>query len=76
MANETGKANEATQKPDLTPDLPNAAEEINPANDSRSLDIGESGQFAPGGYYNQHGVEKADRLNLDDIDTGGADNKS
>ncbi|HEY6189321.1 MAG TPA: hypothetical protein VIW80_16835 [Pyrinomonadaceae bacterium] len=56
--------------PDLKPDTtPNAAEENNPANDQRSLDIGESGQFAPGGYYNQHGVAEADRLDLDDIKT-------
>jgi hypothetical protein len=56
--------------PDLKPDTtPNAVEENNPANDQRSLDIGESGQFAPGGYYNQHGVAEADRLNLDDIKT-------
>jgi hypothetical protein len=68
--------NEATPKPNLTPDLPNAAEEVNPANDSRSLDIGESGQFAPGGYYNQHGVVESERLNLDDIDTGSSDDKS
>ncbi|HEX8143569.1 MAG TPA: hypothetical protein VF553_13290 [Pyrinomonadaceae bacterium] len=56
--------------PDLKPDTtPNAAEDNNPANDQRSLDIGESGQFAPGGYYNQHGVAEADRLDLDDIKT-------
>jgi len=56
--------------PDLKPDTtPNAVEENNPANDQRSLDIGESGQFAPGGYYNQHGVAEADRLDLDDIKT-------
>jgi hypothetical protein len=56
--------------PDLKPDTtPNAAEENNPANDQRSLDIGESGQFAPGGYYNQHGVAEDDRLDLDDIKT-------
>ena len=56
--------------PDLKPDTtPNAVEDNNPANDQRSLDIGESGQFAPGGYYNQHGVAEADRLDLDDIKT-------
>lgn len=56
--------------PDLKPDTtPNAAEDNNPANDQRSLDIGESGQFAPGGYYNQHGVAESDRLDLDDIKT-------
>ena len=31
-----------------------------------SLDIGESGQFAPGGYYNQQGVNAPDRRTLDD----------
>lgn len=53
--------------PDLTPDAtPNATEEINPANDRRSLDIGESGQFAPGGYYNQQGANKPERIDLDE----------
>jgi hypothetical protein len=33
--------------------------------EERSLDIGESGQFAPGGYYNQQGVNEP-RRNLDD----------
>lgn len=51
-------------KPDTTP---NAVEENNPANDQRSLDIGESGQFAPGGYYNQHGAAQSDRLDLDEF---------
>jgi hypothetical protein len=34
--------------------------------EERSLDIGESGQHAPGGYYNQQGVNAPDRLTLDD----------
>ena len=34
--------------------------------DERSLDIGESGQFAPGGYYNQQGVNSPDRRSIDD----------
>ena len=34
--------------------------------DRRSLDIGESGQFAPGGYYNQQGATKTDRIDLDE----------
>ncbi|HEX7296145.1 MAG TPA: hypothetical protein VF251_10360 [Pyrinomonadaceae bacterium] len=34
--------------------------------EERSLDIGESGQFAPGGYYNQQGVNAPDRHTLDD----------
>ncbi|CAN5221292.1 MAG: hypothetical protein H0T63_04600 [Pyrinomonadaceae bacterium] len=41
-------------------------EEVNPANDLRSLDLGESGQFAPGGYYNQQGATRTDRLDLDE----------
>ena len=36
--------------------------------EERSLDIGESGQFAPGGYYNQQGVIAPDRRTLDDDD--------
>lgn len=35
-------------------------------NDQRSLDIGESGQFAPGGYYNQLGVTAPRRIDLDE----------
>ena len=53
--------------PDLKPDTtPNPVEELNPANDLRSLDIGESGQFAPGGYYNQTGAAQNERLDLDE----------
>ena len=33
--------------------------------EDRSLDIGESGQFAPGGYYNQQGANRPDRSALD-----------
>jgi hypothetical protein len=36
--------------------------------EERSLDVGESGQFAPGGYYNQQGVNAPERLTLDDED--------
>ena len=36
-------------------------------NEERSLDIGESGQFAPGGYYNQQSVTQSKRKTLDDI---------
>jgi hypothetical protein len=35
-------------------------------NEERSLDIGESGQFAPGGYYNQQTINEPKRT-LDDI---------
>ena len=34
--------------------------------DKRSLDIGESEQFAPGGYYNQQGKHAPRRIDLDD----------
>ncbi|HEX8845722.1 MAG TPA: hypothetical protein VF791_13805 [Pyrinomonadaceae bacterium] len=70
MANDNARKTsleENNADPDLKPDAtPNAAEEVNPANDQRSLDIGESGQFAPGGYYNQHGVKESERLDLDE----------
>lgn len=70
MANDNPRKSTIGESPadaDLKPDTaPNAAEEINPANDKRSLDIGESGQFAPGGYYNQHGVVESERLDLDE----------
>ena len=32
----------------------------------RSLDIGESGQHAPGGYYNQQDATKTERIDLDE----------
>lgn len=71
MANDNPRKStvaESPADPDLRPDTtPNAAEENNPANDRRSLDIGESGQFAPGGYYNQHGVVESERLDLDEF---------
>ena len=50
MANDNPRKTSLEEKnadPELKPDAtPNAAEELNPANDQRSLDIGESGQFA------------------------------
>ncbi|HYE65850.1 MAG TPA: hypothetical protein VD966_09710 [Pyrinomonadaceae bacterium] len=56
---------ESTKDEGLKPkSAPNAVEEV--ANDERSLDYGESGQFAPGGYYNQQGVLEADRIDLDE----------
>ncbi len=36
--------------------------------EERSLDLGESGQFAPGGYYNQRGVNAPRRIDLNDDD--------
>ena len=51
---------------DVNPDTkPNASEEINPANDERAIDIGESGQYAPGGRYNELGVTAPRRIDLD-----------
>jgi hypothetical protein len=65
--NQTQSTLDTTRDPDLKPDsTPNPVEELNPANDARSLDIGESGQFAPGGYYNQRGATKPDRIDLDE----------
>ena len=70
MANDNPRQSslgEDAADPELKPDTtPNAAEELNPANDKRSLDYGESGQFAPGGYYNQQGIAESDRLDLDE----------
>lgn len=34
--------------------------------EERSLDVGESGQFAPGGYYNQQGLNDPERSALDE----------
>ena len=48
------------------PDAPSGEESI--AEDERSLDTGESGQFAPGGYYNQQGVAQPGRRSLDELD--------
>ena len=53
--------------PDLKPDsTPNPVEELNPANDRRVADYGESGQFAPGGYYNQTAATQPERIDLDE----------
>lgn len=58
---------ERNAEPDLKPDsTPNAAEELNPSNEERALDVGESGQFAPGGRYNELGVTKPRRIDLDE----------
>jgi hypothetical protein len=42
---------------------------------ARSLDIGAQGQFAPGGYYNQQGATKTDRIDLDEQTSDALDNK-
>jgi hypothetical protein len=59
--------NDTSTDPDSRPETtPDPVGKLNPANDERSLDIGESGQFAPGGYYNQQGANQADRIDLDE----------
>ena len=50
-------------KPDSTPD---AVEELSPSNEERAINIGESGQFAPGGRYNELGATRPRRLDLDE----------
>ena len=36
--------------------------------EERSLDVGESGQFAPGGYYNQQTINQPERRPISDDD--------
>jgi len=58
---------EKNADPELKPDAtPNPVEAINPANDQRSLDVCESGQFAPVGLYNELEATKPRRIDLDD----------
>ena len=44
----------------------NATEELHPSNEERAIDVGESGQFAPGGRYNELGVTSPRRIDLDE----------
>ena len=58
---------ERNADPELTPDnTPNAVEELSPSNEERVLNVGESGQFAPGGRYNELGATKPRRVDLDE----------
>jgi hypothetical protein len=57
------KSSDSGLEPQTTPDPVSA---VNPADDDRSLDVGESGQYAPGGRYNQLEANKPRRLDLDD----------
>jgi hypothetical protein len=58
---------EKNADPDLKPDsTPNPIEELNPSNEQRTFDVGESGQFAPGGRYNELGATKTPRIDLDE----------
>lgn len=61
--------------PKLDTGIPDAATELDPANDLRAQDFGESGQFAPGGYYNQHGVNESDRPDFDELTATRTDDK-
>lgn len=51
---------EAKRSTGYTPSTPNTTDE------DRSLEIGEAGQFAPGGYYNQQRKDAPRRIDLDD----------
>ncbi|HEX8072974.1 MAG TPA: hypothetical protein VF546_23715 [Pyrinomonadaceae bacterium] len=65
--NQTKSTTEPAGDPDLRPDsTPNPVEEVNPANDRRSVDYGESGQYAPGGRYGELEANKNDRIDLDE----------
>jgi hypothetical protein len=64
----SGTAREKIEDKNWEPSEPAAKDAVN--TEERSLDIGESGQHAPGGYYNQQGVNQPDRSALD------PDNKS
>ncbi|HEX5705762.1 MAG TPA: hypothetical protein VFX96_00585 [Pyrinomonadaceae bacterium] len=68
---------ESNSDPELVPDAtPNPVEEINPANDERAVDYGESGQYAPGGRYNELGVTAPRRIDLDEqVDSALKDEK-
>ena len=61
------KENEQSEKQQdrgWTPNTPGGKEALK--NEERSLDIGESGQFAPGGYYNQQAITQPLRRPSDD----------
>lgn len=64
----SGAARKRIEGKNWEPAEPAAKDALN--REERSLDIGESGQHAPGGYYNQQGVNQPDRPALD------PDNKS
>ena len=61
-----GGAKDEGLEPATAPDPVNEV-----AIDERAQDFGESGQHAPGGYYNQHGVNESERLDLDEQTASG-----
>jgi hypothetical protein len=56
--------NKAKQDKGWNADVPGGEEAL--TTEERSLDIGESGQFAPGGYYNQQTIKQPARRTMDD----------
>lgn len=67
MSEQNSKTNaERTEEKNWEPAAPSAEDALK--TEERSLDVGESGQFAPGGYYNQQGVNAPDRSGLDPDD--------
>ena len=67
MTEQNSKTDEARiEEKNWEPAAPSAEEALK--TEERSLDVGESGQFAPGGYYNQQGVNAPDRSGLDPDD--------
>ncbi|MCU1266427.1 MAG: hypothetical protein JWM21_2745 [Acidobacteria bacterium] len=59
--NQPGSKPEETDRDSHTTDA-----ELNTNKQDRAGDFGNSGQFAPGGYYNQQGAAKPDRVDLDE----------
>ncbi len=48
------------------PAVENDIKTDNTPDQKRTADIGESGQHAPGGYYNQQEATKTERIDLDE----------
>ena len=58
---------ERSAEPDLVPESAHrSVERLRPSNEERAIDVGESGQYAPGGRYNELGVTKPRRIDLDE----------
>ena len=62
--NSDRQSQKKVDEPGLAPAVPGVDAPL--TKEERSLDIGGSGQFAPGGYYNQQAVTKPDRIDLDE----------
>lgn len=62
---------------DLVPDSAHrSVERLKPSNEERAGDVGESGQFAPGGRYNELGVTQPRRIDLDEQVDSALENES